>query len=162
MKKLLTSLLVALLLPLTVTTALAETMYIQSKQAKLLSEPNFKSPSIIQLEKSTPVEVIMKKGRWTEVEFKGKRGWLSSFLLSTNPPINKVNILKGDNADLSKSARKRASSVTTAGAARGLSADERMRNSDLQQTDYTALEKIEEMAPSEEQIDKFIDSGKEQ
>ena len=148
-----------LLLLLTVTTALAETMYIQSKKAKLLSEPNFKSQSITSLEKSSPVDVIQKKGRWTEEQFGNSRGWVSSFILSKNPPLNRVTILKGDEVDLSKSARKRASAVTTAGAARGLAADDRMRNSDLQKTDYMALEKVEEMSVTDEEIDAFIDSG---
>lgn len=154
--------LLALLLPLGMTTALAETMFIQSKQAKLLSAPNFKSKPIMTLEKATQVEVINKKGRWTEIEFNTERGWVSSFILSKSPPLNRVTILKGDNVDLSKSARKRASAVTTAGAARGLAANDRMRNSDLQQTDYKALEMVEKLSVTDEEVDEFISSGAKQ
>jgi len=157
MKKILN---IGLLYLLAVTTAYAETMYIQSKQAKLLSEPNFKSQSITTLEKAVAVEVISKKGRWSEIKFAGEQGWVSSFILAPKPPLNKVTILKGENIDLSKSARKRASAVTTAGAARGLAADERMRNSELQKTDYQALEKVEEMSVTDREIKQFMEEVK--
>ncbi len=132
-------------------------MYIQSTKASLQSAPSFSSSSVVTLEKGLQVEVLEAKGRWIKVKAGQQEGWVSKFLLNEQPPLQKkVTILKEDAPDIGNAARRRASAVTTAGAARGLSADSRDRSNDSQFTNYKDLEKVEEMGVNEKELEKFI------
>ncbi len=132
-------------------------MYIQSSKAKLQNEPSFGSNTIVELKKGDEVNVVESKGRWVKVKHSSNEGWVSKYLLADIPPIKKkVTILKDDAPDLGDNARRRASAVTTAGAARGLAADERQRNSDSQFTNYKDLEKVEKLGVTEDEVEKFV------
>jgi uncharacterized protein YgiM (DUF1202 family) len=155
MKKLLTTL--SFLLGFSASLYAANTMmYIQSTKASLQSAPSFGSSSLLSLEKGAQVEVIEIKGRWVKIKTGTQEGWVSKFLVSEQPPLKKkVTILKEDAPDMDN-ARRRASAVTTAGAARGLSADNRDRSNDSQFTNYRDLEKVEKMDINEKELEKFI------
>ncbi len=143
------------------TLSAAETLYVQSNKAKLLETPQFNAPAVGELQKGNEVNVLQQQKRWVEVEYQGNSGWLSRFLLSDHPPLKKVTVLgDGETLKLEENARRRASAVTTAGAARGLSADDRKRSNSGDKSDYFALEKVENYKVEDKAVTEFIEQGK--
>ena len=135
-------------------------LYVQSLKAKLMAEPSFGAEVVSQLDKGTEVSLLESNKRWLKVGAGTQRGWVSSFLLSKQPPIKKVSVLGNRGAqDLEQGARRRASAVTTAGAARGLSADDRKRTNSGDKSDYFALEQIENYSVSSRAVSQFITEG---
>ena len=135
-------------------------LYVQSLKAKLMTEPSFGAKVVGQLDKGTEVRLLESNKRWLKIESGTQKGWVSSFLLSKNPPLNKVSVLGNTKTqELEQGARRRASAVTTAGAARGLSADDRKRTNSGDKSDYYALEQVEDFRLSEYDINKFISEG---
>ena len=135
-------------------------LYVQSVKAKLMAEPSFNATVVTELTKGASVNVLRSDKRWLNVQVGEQSGWISSFLLSKQPPIDKVTVLDDPKKqNLEPSARRRASAVTTAGAARGLSADDRKRAHGGEKSDYFALEQVEDYSVSEQEVGQFIDEG---
>ncbi|MDH5736236.1 MAG: SH3 domain-containing protein [Gammaproteobacteria bacterium] len=137
----------------------ARTMYIQSMTAKIVDNPTFRAKNVLLVKKGDQVEVIQQKGRWLKVSSQGKQGWISKFLLDNHPPVKKVNVLVRENQIISN-VRRRASAVTTAGAARGLSADQRRRASSKGGSNFIALEKLEMLGVTDEDVRLFVMEGR--
>jgi hypothetical protein len=90
----------------------------------------------------------------------GKEGYISSYLVSSQPPMEKQGVIKADEPqEIAPSARRRASSFTSAAAARGLTNDENSRENNTR-TDFKAVEKMESMKVTPGEVDKFKESGK--
>lgn len=109
-------------LALTSFTTQAETRYIASQKAKVLQEPNFQASPLTEMSKGDAIEVLSTQGVWLNVKVKEQSGWISKFLVSPTPPIEKVTVLPGDDETSLKDVRRRTSAITTAAAARGLAA----------------------------------------
>ncbi len=102
----------------------AETLYIQSRQAALFSAPHFDSNKLLVLPQGAAVMPLEDQPQWVKVQVNEKIGWLSKYLLANHPPLEQpASPLEKSSIDLSGSARIGASTVTTAGAARGLKED---------------------------------------
>ena len=142
------------------TVAVAEELYVQSVKAKVMSQPTFKSTVLAEVAKGHKFTATEKKGSWRKVTHGGKDAYVSSLLLSPNPPMAKVGLIKGENTEIKQDVRRRASTYTSAAAARGLAADDRRRMSTEVNADFHALEKIEAFSVSNDEIAKFAEGGK--
>jgi hypothetical protein len=136
----------------------AETAYIQSSQAKVYAEPRFDAAIIATLTKGAQVDTLQNRSRWQRISTGSVQGWVSTFLLAATPPLDKVSVLGDDNPQLANNARRRASAVTTAGAARGLTETDRRRISDSGMN-YVALDRLEKTTPSDSEVSHFIEEG---
>jgi hypothetical protein len=76
--------------------ALAETVYIKARQAKLYVEPSAKAELVTSAQKGDAVEIIEQQGRWLKVSFDQHHGWVSSMLVGKTPPGDKVTVLDDD------------------------------------------------------------------
>jgi len=137
----------------------AKTLYIQSMRAKMVDQPTFRAKTVLPMRKGDQVTVIQQKGRWIKVSSKGKQGWISKFLVASHPPVKKINVLVRKNQIVSN-VRRRASAVTTAGAARGLSAEQRRRASSKGGSNFVALEKLEMLGITENDVRLFVVEGR--
>ena len=137
----------------------AKTLYIQSMRAKMVDKPTFRAKTILNMRKGDQVTVIKKKGRWINISSKGKQGWISKFLVANHPPVKRINVLVRKNQIVSN-VRRRASAVTTAGAARGLSAEQRRRASSKGGSNFVALEKLEMLGITENDVRIFVVEGR--
>jgi len=143
------------------TTLLAQTVYyVQSVKARVVSSPSFKSKVVVEVNKGFKVISIGREGSWVKVKIGEKEGFISSLLLSTQPPLEKTGIIKAENTDIKQGVRRRASSYTSAAAARGLAADDRRRLSKEEKVNYEALEKMETFTVSADEIGKFMEVNK--
>lgn len=142
--------------------ALAETGYVQGRQAKIFSSPSMKSAVVVSAQKGDAMEVLETQGRWLKVEFNGQLGWVSKLLVKNSPPMAKISVLENSGKQLQQSARRRASVATASAAARGLRSDGRARQSDEGAADFSAISEMESMSVSEDEAMDFMEQGIEQ
>ncbi|MCW8956336.1 MAG: hypothetical protein OQL09_05590, partial [Gammaproteobacteria bacterium] len=115
----------------------AEFMYVQSFKVKVQVEPTFKSMSVFYAKKGDRLQVLENRGRWVLVSNGKKSGWMMKFMLAKHTPVRRVSMLSSN--QIIGSVRRRASAVTTAGAARGLTADQRSRIGQKNRANYFDL-----------------------
>ncbi len=137
-----------------------DTLYVQSMKAKVYSEPSFSSQVFLELTKGYKVVAYEKEGNWVKVLIGGKNGYISSFLLGKTPPFDKVEFSKEGSLAQPENPRSRVSQPTTAVAGvRGLSQERRARLGKEEKVNYEALEKIEAIAVSDEELKIFMKEG---
>ncbi len=134
--------------------------YVQSLKAKIMSGPSFKSPVLGEVGKGVRLSSSARQGSWVKVVYHAKEGYISAMLLSTHPPMERQSLIKGEGSDIKQSVRRRASTYTSAAAARGLAADDRRRLSRDEKVDYGSLEKMESFAISADEVSRFMEGKK--
>lgn len=134
-----------------------EYLYILSAKAKILTQPSFKASIVDRVSKGEKVVELAKNNNWFKVRYKGKEGWLSRLAVSPNPPMKKVTLLAEKDETLASEARRRASSMSTTAAVRGLRADERTRMSQDNVADYDALAMMEGVSVEDQEVWRFLE-----
>ncbi len=134
-------------------------LYILSAKAKLMAAPSFNATPIGEVSKGERLLTLEKRNnRWFKVEYKGKQGWISRLAVSSHPPVRRATRLAGlDDASLLNNARRRASSVATTAAVRGLRDDKRSRlgQADNRQ-DYHTLARLEAEHYGADELTRFL------
>jgi uncharacterized protein YgiM (DUF1202 family) len=148
-------LLVIFLFGLSFTAAAAGTLYVQSDKAKLSAAPSFGAASIAALKKGDELAVIQAQNGWYRVRTDGKTGWIPRLLVSQHKPIRRISVISGEKDSVKTSARRRASNVTTAGAARGLVNDDRRRANPNGAADYEAVQSMESETIPQKDVEAF-------
>ena len=133
--------------------------YVQSVNATVIAAPKFGSAIISKVAKGQTLSSISKDGNWVKVKVDGKEGYISSFLVSTQPPLAKRSVITAEGEEIKPSARRRASSSTSAAAARGLTTDEHKEEKTEKAPDYKAVEKMESVKVTPAEITKFKEAG---
>jgi len=134
----------------------AEPLYfVQSENAKVMSQPSFKSEVVAKVSLGEKLNVSGKEGNWIKVALGGKTGYISALLISNHAPMKKVGIVKADGAEIDQGVRRRASSYSSAAAARGLTKEDRKRADEEGKADYDAVKKMESVAVKEEDVTRF-------
>jgi len=130
----------------------AETLYVHSNKAVLLTDRDFSSGTVALLQKGDAVTVLQRQTRWVEVEFNAQQGWVSVLLLKATPPSSIVSVIGSDDVNLEGDARMRASAVATAGATRGL-----VEEGDSQSMgfDFNELQQLETMVITDQELEMF-------
>ena len=149
------ALLMICLLGLSITAVAGTTLYVQSDKAALSASPAFDAPQLATLTKGDELAVIEKQADWYRVRAGGKTGWIPQLLVSTHKPMSRTSILSGEENSVKTSARRRASNVTTAGAARGLANEDRRRANGEETADYAAVKSMESDDIPQKYIDAF-------
>jgi len=153
--------LVVLVMALSATFAQAEEVYyVQSLKAKVMSGASFKSKVLGEASKGYRLVSLGRMGTWVKVNFYSKEGYVSALLVSTHPPMEKQGLIKAADSDISHGVRRRASTYTSAAAARGLVQDDRRRLSRDEKIDYLGLEKVEAVTITDGDIAKFMEGGR--
>lgn len=130
--------------------------YVQSKEVKILASPNFKSPEIAAARMGQMLTSLGNEGNWLKVRLDGKEGYIPSLLVATHPPFNKTSLIKADAPEIKQGVHRRASSFASAGAARGLTKEDRRRADDEEAADYKSLQNLEELAFNDDEVTEFI------
>lgn len=159
MRKMLLFLLIVGSLLVTGITHAEEIYYVQSLKAKIMSTPSFKAKTIGESSRGTKLVSSGREGRWIRVMLPPKEGYVSSLLLSKFPPLNKTTLIKGDETAIKHSVRRRASTYTSAAAARGLAQDDRRRLSRDEKVDYGGVEKMESFTVGNEELSRFMEGS---
>jgi uncharacterized protein YgiM (DUF1202 family) len=133
--------------------------YVQSVKAKVMSGPSFRSRIISEVSRGYKFISSGREGSWVKVRIFDKDGYVSSLLVATHPPFEKTRVISGDEADIKQGVRRRASSYTSAAAARGLAQDDRRRLSEEEKIDYGSLEKVEAFTLSSDEVTRFMEGN---
>jgi uncharacterized protein YgiM (DUF1202 family) len=134
--------------------------YVQSVNANVRAEPSFGAKVIAKTEKGQKLTSLSREGNWIKIKIDGKEGYISSLLVSTQPPLQKQSVIKADDDDIKPGARRRASSFTSAAAARGLTDEERKREGIEEGPDYKAVDKMESIKVTPEEVNRFKETNK--
>ena len=149
MKKILLTLILSMFLS---TSLFAESMYVRTFRATVFTQPKFNAEKLEKLKRGTKVEVVKKGKNWTHI----KQGWVNTRLLTVTKKKEKISLLANNKVDLSKSARRRASALSSTASARGLR--EGQIAAKKAKEDFEALEKIERTRSNyEQQAMEFTD-----
>jgi hypothetical protein len=138
----------------------AETYYVQSMKAKVMAASSFKAGVLGEVGKGVRLAGIGKEGNWIKVRYLDKEGYVSSLLVTPYPPMARVGLIKADGAEFKQGVRRRASTYTSAAAARGLAADDRRRLSSDEKSDYAALEWMEAFTVTDAELARFVEGGR--
>ena len=139
----------------------AETVYyVQSSNASVRSDPSFGSKIIAKVEKGQSLTMISTEGSWIKVNVNGKEGYISKLLVSAHPPMAKQTVIKAEDEEIKPTARRRASSFTSAAAARGLTDDDQKHEGAEAGPNFKAVEKMEAVKVTPEEVKKFKETGK--
>lgn len=138
--------------------AVASPLYVQSLKGALFAQPAFDSTKVSGVRRGDVLTPVQMKGAWYEVKFADKQGWIPKLLLADRPPMKQVSVFTGNERVLEQKARVRASNVTTAGAARGLSSD-RQRVTETGGANFSAVDRMDALTISEADALKFVEQG---
>ena len=135
--------------------------YVQSIKAKVMSATSFKSQVLGEVGKGYKFITSGKVGAWVKVKYKNKDGFVPSLLLATHPPFEKIAIIKGEEeeGDIKQGVRRRASSFTSAAAARGLAPEDRRRLNTEEKADYDLLEYMESFKVTTDELKQFMEGN---
>lgn len=134
--------------------------YVQSTNANVRSDPSFGAKVIAKVAKGQTLTSISKQGSWIKVTVDGKEGYISSLLVSTHPPLAKQTVIKAEDEEIKPTARRRASSFTSAAAARGLTDEDQKHAGAEAGPDYKAVDKMESVKVTPEEVKQFKEAGK--
>lgn len=133
--------------------------YVQSVKAKVMSGASFKAQVLGEVGKGFKFDASGGEGSWVKVRFKDRVGYVSSLVVSTHPPLSKPEVIRAGEDDIKQGVRRRASSYTSAAAARGLAQDDRRRLSGEEKADYVSLDTMESFKLTSEEISRFMEGG---
>ena len=156
------SLFIALLIGLALSAglALAETVYVQAKTAKLRAGKTSLDAVVADLKFGEALEVLLKDGTWLEVQTgNGMKGWIFAGKTTATKPAGGGD---GDLARLGKSIRQtKAGDVTATAGARGLDkASEGYANrAGITQRDRDAVDRMAAYRMSDQEVEDFLKEG---
>lgn len=134
--------------------------YVQSAKAKVMSGTSFKSGVVAMVSRGDKLTSSGREGSWLKVNVSGMDGYVSTLLVATHPPFGKMGVIKGEDSEIKQGVRRRASSYTSAAAARGLAQDDRRRMSSDEKADYVSVDKMEAYSLSSDEINRFMEGKK--
>jgi hypothetical protein len=133
------------------------TYYVQSVKAKVMSAPSFKAGVIGEVGKGFKFVSSGRKGAWVRVKYRNKTGYVPSLLLASHPPFERMGLIRANERDINRGVRRRASSYTSAAAARGLASEDRRRLSKEEKADYGAVDRMESFKVTPEELRRFME-----
>ena len=159
MKKL--SILLALVLAAPLVVSAEEFIYVMSARAKILSSPSFGSDTLKNVSKGERLVSIEKNNNWYKVKVGNKSGWLSRLSVSYHPPMKRTRRMASVDKKLLNNSRRRASSVSTTAAIRGLRNIDRSRANAKDIMDFSSLQKMESYQIADKDVYAFMEDIKD-
>jgi hypothetical protein len=146
----------------------AAPLYVQGATATLRAQPDYAAAIVANVERGAaldPAGAAEGTGAWLPVSYRGQKVWAPRSLLGASPPKARFSL-----ADLAAylgrmigtrvDSRQRVSDSTLiVTGVRGLGAEDRARREDRgsQPRDYSALERIEALELTDQEIERFHD-----
>ncbi len=134
--------------------------FVQSATAKVMSQPSFQSEVIATLKRGDKFNAPKRLGNWIKITRNGKQGYVSALLVANHAPLNKLEVVRAEDVAINNGVRRRASSFSSAAAARGLTKEDRKRADEENKADYSAVTKMESTLVKEDEVTHFVESEK--
>jgi hypothetical protein len=150
------------------TSAHAAPLYVQGASATLRAQPDYAAAIVANVERGTALEpagAAEGTGAWLPVSYRGQKAWAPRSLLGAAPPKARFSLTDlaaylGRMIGTRVDSRQRVSDSTLiVTGVRGLGAEDRARREDrgAGPRDYTALERIEALELTDQEIHRFHD-----
>ncbi len=133
----------------------AKTMFVKSLKVKMTEAPKYGTKMLLILKRGNKVEKLDQDKNWVKIKYQNKTGWVHKYVLSNKPPRKRISLL-ARKVDITSKARKRASTFTSAAAARGLVTTDKKGLVQKEKHDFVALAKIENVFVDPEEALLFI------
>lgn len=137
------------------TPVVAGTLYVQGVKAVLYSEPRLGADRVAEVNRGDRLAELETVPGWYKVSIGQKSGWISRLAVGANAKSGSGSLLATEGEELESGARRRASSFTTAAAARGL-AEDRARVSQKYRVNYAGVAEMEQGTVTTEEALAFL------
>jgi len=136
-----------------------DTLYIQPFRAKIYSKPSIASEILCAVDSGYHFVPIGKEGNWVKLSYYGKKGFIPASQTAKTPPLGKSSSQAAvTSPKLGIRARTSSTSAVVAGM-KGLTYEDRARVSKGERSDFDALEKIDALKLSPEEVSLFLLEG---
>ncbi len=139
-------------------------LYVTSLKASIYLMPDTTSEALFEVKQGFKLNGVRKSGYWHQVDHESRTGWIYGFQVGEKPPVKK-NEIYGTFSSLFQKyetfmsrARRRSSAYSSVAAARGLK-EHRQRVTVQYRLDFEALEKLEAVQFTDEQVMEFLREG---
>jgi hypothetical protein len=138
-----------------------EVLFVQPYRAKIYAKPSIASEVLCLVDSGFQFVSIGKEGSWVKLAFKGKQGFIPAVQVAKNPPLGKSAAQGAEVAPkLSVRARTSSSSAVVAGM-KGLTYEDRARVAKGERSDFGALDKVDALKISPDELKLFqLEGGK--
>ena len=130
--------------------------YVQSSYARILSEPSFGSKVVTVVGLGEKLTSTGNAGSWVKIVIGGKGGYVPLLLVSTHPPLKRVQVVRAKDPEINSGVRRRASAFLSAAASRGLTKEDRDRLDTDERTDFSAVKNMESFMVSDSEFGQFV------
>lgn len=141
--------------------AAEDVLFVQPFKAKIFSKPSISSDVLGTVESGFKFSSTGREGSWVKLDFKGKHGFIPAVQAAKTPPLGKVAAQSGEaGPKLGARARTSSSSAVVAGM-KGLTYEDRARVTKGERSDFGALDKVDALKISPEELKQFqLEGGK--
>ena len=138
-----------------------ESLYVQPFKAKIFAKPSIASEVLGSIDSGFRFVSTGKDGSWVKLLFNGKQGFIPAVQAAKTPPLGKSAAQSPESAPkLGARARTSSSSAVVAGM-KGLTYEDRARVTKGEQSDFEALDKVDAMSVSPDELKQFqLEGGK--
>lgn len=150
-----------LLLSLNTHSYAEESLYVQPFKAKIFSKPSISSDVLGSVASGFQFFSTGTEGRWLKLDFNGKQGFIPAVQAARTSPLAKAGAQNVE-ATPKVSARARTSSVSAVVAGmKGLTYEDRARITKGERSDFEALEKVNALKITPDDLKQFqLEGGK--
>jgi hypothetical protein len=144
------------------TSAIAdESLYVQPYRVKIHAKPSIASEVIGSVDSGFQFVSTGREGKWVKLAFKGMQGFIPAVQTAKTPPLGKSTVQPAEvSPKLGARARTSSSSAVVAGM-KGLTYEDRGRVSKGEMSDFEALDKVDALKISSEELKQFqLEGGK--
>lgn len=138
-----------------------DVLFVQPFKAKIFSKPAISSDVLGTVESGFQFTSTGREGSWVKLVYKGKAGFVPAVQTAKTPPLGKSAAQSGDTSPkLGARARTSSSSAVVAGM-KGLTYEDRARVTKGEHSDFGALDKVDALKITPEELKQFqLEGGK--
>lgn len=139
-----------------------EALFVQPYRVKIYARPSIVSEVLGTVDSGFRFVSSGREGNWVKLDFKGKQGFIPAVQAAKTPPLGK-NTSQSAEPSPKLSVRARASSTTAVVAGmKGLTYEDRARITKGEQSDFEALDKVDALKISPDELKVFqLEGGKQ-
>lgn len=138
-----------------------EFLFVQPFRSKVYAKPSIASDVLGSVDSGYKFSSAGKEGNWVKLDYKGKLGFIPAVQTAKTPPLGKAAVQSGEaGPKLGARARTSSSSAVVAGM-KGLTYEDRARVTKGERSDFGALDKVDALKISPEELKQFqLEGGK--
>jgi len=138
-----------------------ESLFVQPYRVKIYAKPSIAAEVLGSVDSGYQFVSVGRDGNWVKLAFKGKQGFIPAVQTAKTPPLGKSAVQTAETAPkLGARARTSSSSAVVAGM-KGLTYEDRARVTKGERSDFEALDKVDELKITPDELRAFqLEGGK--